>query len=64
MIMTDNKFNGTQEKNYAVTTAFALHLEQVAKVSDLSERLGLKRSAIVRMAIDLLYEKYQQEPAE
>lgn len=44
-------------KEYAMAQSFTLYLEHIAKVSDLQQRLGIKRSEIVRRAIDLLYER-------
>lgn len=51
--MTDE----TTEKptEYAVIQSYTLYLPQVARLSELQQKTGLKRSDLVRRAIDRLY---------
>lgn len=46
----------SQIAEMAFSQTFSLRMDQLAKISDLSRRLGKSKSEIVRRAIDLLYE--------
>jgi hypothetical protein len=51
----------TENKEFASTAAFTLYQKQIAEISDLQQREGRKRSAIVQDAIDLYYEASDNE---
>ncbi len=48
----------------AVTKTYSLTLEHIGKVADMAARTGKSQGEIVRMAIDLLYEKMEREEAK
>lgn len=47
----------TPNSEFASAMSFTLTMEEITKLSDLQQRLGLNRSEIVRRAITLLYER-------
>ena len=48
-------------KDFTVTQAFSLRFTQVAMVSDLAERWGWKRSAIIQAAVEEFYNNHPEE---
>lgn len=55
--------NVQQMAEMAFSQTFSLRMDQVAKISDLAQRLGKSKSEIVRRAIDLLYQAESQKEA-
>lgn len=45
-----------------ITRAYSMRMLQIARLSDLSHRLGMDQSEIVRRAIDEYYARHQEQP--
>jgi hypothetical protein len=51
----EEKTTYTVSQDLIVNRSFSMSLRHVAMITDLAERLGLKDSAVIRMAVEELY---------
>lgn len=62
----ENKATYEVSSELVVNRSFSMSLRHVGMITDLAQRLGCKDSAVIRLAIEKLYENMQasDKPAE